>query len=381
MSRSRNKKTSVPIEQPISNSAPSGSSGSSSLIASSSDGLQLAQFTLVYPSGTLAIMALSRNYPELNLGESLWSQSARVSAPLFRWAGGKQRFLWDHRHKLPHFQGRYFEPFAGGLSVYFHYVRTSPKPFHAVIGDVNLRLIRCYKEVYSDPDGVADRLASLNAGYAAADDKPAFYYDVREQHNLVSPRADAARFIFLMAAGWNGVYRTNQKGGFNVPHGAPKALKVPSLEELTAVATVFSMADIRARSWEATINTARRGDFVFLDPPYASSRGDLYERSNQFTTADQVKLAGTLVELQERGVDFLLTNSADEPTRSLYTDLGLNVTVIEALRSISGATEARTVDTEIIVTPNHRATERRQENLLSELKLRSLKRGGNKNGN
>jgi len=315
--------------------------------------------------------------PELDLGESLWSQSARVVVPLFRWAGGKQRFLWDHREKLPNLSGRYFEPFAGGLSVYFHYVRSSPEPFRAVIGDVNLRLIRCYKEVQSDPDGVADRLVSLDAGYAASKDKATFYYDVREQHNLVSPRSDAARFIFLMAAGWNGVYRTNQKGAFNVPHGSPKLLKLPSREELRAVATVFAMADIRARSWEATINTARRGDFVFLDPPYgASTRRDLYERSNQFTTDDQSKLAETLVELQERGVDFLLTNSADESTMCLYLDRGLRVTMIDALRSISGVTESRAVDTEIIVTPNFHAAEHRQTNLLSELKLRSLKRGG-----
>ncbi len=331
---------------------------------------------MVHLAGTLMFVAQSKTYPELDLGESLWSQSARMVVPLFRWAGGKQRFLWEHRKRLPNFSGRYFEPFAGGLSVYFHYVRSSPEPFQAVIGDVNLRLIRCYKEVHSDPDGVADRLVSLNAGYTAAEDKSAFYYDVREQHNLVSPRADAARFIFLMAAGWNGVYRTNQKGGFNVPHGAPKSLKLPSREELRAVATVFSMADIRARSWEATINTARRGDFVFLDPPYgASNRKDLYERSNQFTSADQLKLAETLLELQERGVDFLLTNSADESTMSLYLDRGLSVTVIDAVRSISGVTEARTVDTEILVTPNFHAAEHRQSNLLSELKLRSLKRG------
>jgi len=320
-----------------------------------------------------------KNLSQLDLGESLWSQSSRLVAPLFRWAGGKQRFLWDHRNRFPNFEGRYFEPFAGGLSVYFHYVRTSQTPFKAVIGDVNLRLIRCYKEVFVDPDGVADRLTSLEAGYVAAEDKANFFYDVREQHNLMSPRADAARFIFLMAAGWNGVYRTNQKGGFNVPHGAPKSLKLPTRETLNAVATVFATADIRARSWEATINTARHGDFVFLDPPYGgSSRQDLYERSNQFLVEDQVKLAKALLELQDRGVDFLLTNSADEVTKAIYSDLGLNVSIIGALRSVSRVVESRAVDSEIIVTPNLRAAEHRQEDLLSELRLRSMKQGGKK---
>jgi len=327
-------------------------------------------------------MRKNSSTPQLDLGESPWSRSARVVAPLFRWAGGKQRFLWHHRGLLPPFSGRYFEPFAGGLSVYFHYVRTSTAPFQAVLGDVNLRLVRCYKEVATDPIGVSDRLRALAAGYEASSDKATFYYDVREQHNLISPRADAARFIFLMAAGWNGVYRSNQRGEFNVPHGSVKNLKIPSLEQLTAVATVFQMADIRARSWEATINTARRGDFVFLDPPYGgSTSGGLYERASAFTLADQEKLAHALVELQDRGVDFLLTNSGDEATMSMYSRLGLKVALIDVMRSVSGTSEGRDLDAEIIVTPNTRAHDDKRANLESELKLRSLTRGGNRNVN
>lgn len=310
---------------------------------------------------------------ELELGESPWSRSARFVAPLFRWAGGKQRFLWHHQSFLPRFGGRYFEPFAGGLSVYFHYVRTSSAPFRAVIGDVNLRLIRCYKEVASDPDGVHDRLNTLVAGYQVADDKAGFYYDVREQHNLVSPRADASRFIFLMAAGWNGVYRSNQRGLFNVPHGAVKSLKVPSLEQLHSVAKVFSLADIRARSWEATINCATQGDFIFFDPPYGSAtHSDLYERSRRFTLEDQVRLAKSLVELQGRGVDFVLTNSADLTMRDLYSDYGLTVTSIEAVRSVSGTSVSREIDAELIVTPNRSLGHSRGRNLDSELRLRHL---------
>jgi DNA adenine methylase len=310
---------------------------------------------------------------ELDLGESPWARSARLVGPLFRWAGGKQRFLQSNSSLLPPFSGRYFEPFAGGLSVYFHYVRNSKEPFSAVIGDLNLKLIRCYKEVTSDPDGVSDRIEVLVAGYNAARDKESFYYDVREQHNRVSPQADAARFIFLMAAGWNGVYRNNSKGNFNVPHGAVKSLKVPDRAQLRAVSLVFGMADIRARSWEATINTAREGDFVFLDPPYmASERKDLYDRANQFTVSHQERLAKALVQLQDRGVDFVLTNSADASTQSMYRDLGLSVRIISVLRSVSGNVASREQDTEVVVTPNHEWRTMRENEIAAVLRFRAM---------
>jgi DNA adenine methylase len=179
-----------------------------------------------------------------------------------------------------------------------------------------------------------------------------------------------------MAAGWNGVYRSNQKGDFNVPHGSVKSIKVPDREHLRAVATVFKMADIRARSWEATISTARPGDFVFLDPPYeASDRNDLYERGNQFTTYDQMKLAETLVSLQNRGIDFLLTNSAGKSTQEMYRDLGLQVQVIEARRSVSGQVESREVDTEVVVRPNFEATSRKKQRVATMIRIRNISGG------
>lgn len=300
-------------------------------------------------------------------------------APLFRWAGGKQRFLVNHRKLLPTFEGRYFEPFAGGLSVYFHYVQSSPAPFRAVIGDTNLRLIRCYKEVAADPDGVADRLEALEAGYHAAPKKDDFYYDVREQHNRVSPRSDAARFIFLMAAGWNGVYRSNTRGEFNVPHGSVKSLKIPDREHLRSVALVFQLADIRARSWEGTLNSAQPGDFIFLDPPYlGSGRRDLYDRGQQFQWEDQVKLADCLASFQNRGIDFVLTNGFDAELEAVYRERGLNVAIVDALRSISANAESRETDAELVVTPNREWSRNLQMDLETKLKIQNLnrKKGG-----
>lgn len=284
-----------------------------------------------------------------------WSAFAPLARPLFKWAGGKQRFLWEHRDRLPRFEGTYHEPFAGGLSVYWHLAARSPVPMDAVVGDVNLRVTRTYDEVKWEPTKVADQLRQLEAGYNAAEDKAGFYQDVRSTHNRVFPKADAARFIFLMSAGFNGVFRVNQAGQFNVPHGAPKnELSLPSELEVKAVSVVLQHARVRAQSWESAINAMMPGDFAFFDPPYfdGSERRDLYDKSRGFSRADQVRLADALVGLRDRGVDFLLTNSAAQEMRELYTSRGLSVEVVESHRSIASRAAERGRVGELLVTPS-----------------------------
>lgn len=290
---------------------------------------------------------------ESNL-ESTWSTYAPAARPLFRWAGGKQRFLWDHREKLPYDFNRYHEPFAGGMSVYFHIAARSSTPVEALLADVNLRVMRTYEEVKWEPAQVADRLRQLEAAYNAATDPAAFYNDVRAQHNRIFPSHDAARFIFLMNTCWNGVFRINQAGQFNVPHGAPKnALSLPTRDEIFAVSTVLQHAKMRAQSWESSLTSVLPGDFVFLDPPYfhEEDRRDLYEKNRLFTIEDHVRLADALADLKDRGVDFLLTNSAFPAMQALYRDRGLDVEVIDVHRSISSKREGRGKVGELVVTP------------------------------
>ena len=283
-----------------------------------------------------------------------WRKYAPLAKPLFRWAGGKQRFLWDHRHRIPTDFNTYHEPFGGGLSVFFHVAARSDHPVEAVLADVNLRVIRTYEEVKWEPDEVADRLRQLEAGYNAASDKAAFYLDVREQHNRSYPRADAARFIFLMNAAWNGVFRINQRGGFNVPHGAPKGvLNLPSRDEVRAVSLALASVRLRAQSWETGMNDVQPGDFVFFDPPYfhEEDRRDLYERNRVFSVRDHVRLADALLELKTRKVDFLLTNSARPQMVKLYRDRGLKVEEIDVHRSINSKAAGRGREGELVVTP------------------------------
>ncbi len=294
-----------------------------------------------------------QNAETLQAGDGEESTVA-LARPLFRWAGGKQRFLWEHRERIPANFNTYHEPFGGGLSVFFHVAARAGVPVPAVLADVNLRVIRTYEEVKWEPEAVADKLRQLEAGYNAATDKVAFYLDVRTQHNRTYPRADAARFIFLMNVAWNGVFRINQSGAFNVPHGKLKGdLRLPSYDEVKAASTALSGARLRAQSWESGINEMKSGDFAFFDPPYFhdDDRRDLYERNRVFTFNDQVRLADSLVDLKQRGVDFLLTNAGRPQMIELYRDRGLRVEVIEVQRSISSKAHGRGREGELIVTP------------------------------
>lgn len=280
-----------------------------------------------------------------------WSDLVAAASPLFKWAGGKQRFLWENRDRIPRFPGRYIEPFAGGLSVLFHVARRADGPVNAIASDANLRLIRCYQDVKRDWKSVADGLRQLGASYAAAADKSEYYYRLREEYNKLGPSAGAARFIFLMTAGFNGIYRVNQQGQFNVPHGVIRdTVPLPSDETLAAVAAVFQHTELRASSWESTLSTARAGDFVFLDPPYfTDNRTQLY--SNSFGIAEQTRLADALVDLAHRDVQFLLTNSNYPEMRELYASRGLSVETIAMHRSISSKIDSRGAGDEIVVTP------------------------------
>jgi DNA adenine methylase len=270
-----------------------------------------------------------------------------------------------YRRYLPHFRGKYIEPFLGGASVFFHMVRVQERPFSARLGDTNRHLIRCYSEVRDHPEDVADRLEVLQAGYSAAKVKADFYYDVRETFVKTHPKSDAARFILLNRTCWNGLWRVNAHGRFNVPFGAPKTdVVVPSRNELVNVATALQSAYMRATSWEHTLTFAEEGDLVFLDPPYFSETllgrdnySDKYQR-RVFGLREHTRVAQRLAELATRGVDFVLTNSAEREMVQLYEEHGLSVSTIEMPRAINSKVDQRRGARELVVTPGSRSSQR-----------------------
>jgi DNA adenine methylase len=257
---------------------------------------------------------------------------------------------------VPPFEGRYFEPFLGSAATFFHVQRRLGRPVDSVLGDLNAQLVRMYVEVKERPEEVAAALQVIQCEYDAAEDKAEFYYDLRRIYNEALPAPPAAHFIFINRACWNGLYRVNRKGQFNVPYGRPKTTQLaPSPEELLNASAALVRARLRATSWENSVAQARPGDFIFLDPPYYSDltkeRGTQY-RARQFDLGEHERLARRLEDLARRGIDFLLTNSGEQDMVDLYRDHGLTVNVFHMPRSISSKPDERANHVpEILVSP------------------------------
>jgi DNA adenine methylase len=287
-----------------------------------------------------------------------WIARVRRSKPFLKWAGGKQQFLFRFSNLIPEFSGQYIEPFLGSGAVFFYIMRTQPRPPVARLGDTNRTLIRCFEAVRDRPHEVYESLEAMQAQYSAAADKERYYYSLREGQNAIHPKSDPAVFIFINRTCWNGLYRVNREGKFNVPYGAPKGERViPSEEDLLNAAAALTQARVRATKWENTISGARQGDFVFLDPPYYSDlmqedrrRATKYQKQH-FSIESHARLADAVARLAERGVSLLLTNSGEQEMIEQYESRGLAVDPVELPRAINSKTDQRKGAQEIIVRP------------------------------
>lgn len=302
-----------------------------------------------------------------------WTTRVRSAKPFLRWAGGKQSFLIRFQARIPSFSGDYIEPFLGSGSVFFRVMaRVGAGLREARLGDTNKQLVQCFAAVRSDPQKVHQRLELLQRGYSTARDREEFYYEQRDSYNAMLPKPDPSLFIFLNRTCWNGLYRVNLEGRFNVPYGAPRTdVVIPSLDDLLNASAALQQAFIRATTWQNNIAFAKPGDFVFLDPPYYSElvleerdkrRGGKYHRRG-FTLHDHHELARALADLSRRGIDFMLTNSAEPEMVDLYRGHGLQLGVIQMPRSINSKSDRRVPVDELLVTPRDAPYGRFQEPL------------------
>jgi DNA adenine methylase len=194
----------------------------------------------------------------------------------------------------------YIEPFAGSACLFFDL-----EPSRAIIGDLNGELINSYRSLRDDPDSTLAELRTLRPNKER-------YYEARAQspQNLAGAEA-AARFFFLNRHCFNGLYRTNLNGEFNVPFGLTKG--APPLDEalLLSASRLLSRAQLVNADFEVTLDRARRGDFVYLDPPYVSRRNKVFSEylPASFTDRDLSRLRDCLEELDRRGVVFVITYS------------------------------------------------------------------------
>jgi DNA adenine methylase len=241
---------------------------------------------------------------KVNVGET----DGEKLVPFLKWAGGK-RWLAPSLDSLRRPQGKYFEPFLGGGAMYF-----ALEPRRAVLADMNGDLIDTYRCIRDHPAEVESQL-KWHADRHSDD----HYYEVRQQSPR-NPINRAARFIYLNRTCWNGLYRVNQKGTFNVPRGTKDAVLM-STDKWTALAQRLSSAALLTQDFEETISCAQDGDVIFADPPYTvkhNLNGFLKYNESIFSWEDQVRLCHALTSAADRGVTVVLTNAAHSSVRDLY---------------------------------------------------------------
>lgn len=242
------------------------------------------------------------------------NNSERV-APILRWIGGKRQLV-DHLVAfLPADIANltYREPFLGAGWLFF-----ALNPRKAILSDANEHLINCYESVRDCWDEIARHLRRH-----ISRDSEDYYYRVRLKYNSAPFSAEqAARFIYLNKACFNGIFRVNQKGNFNVPYGWKDRPAVPNADQLRRASDVLRRASLHALSFEQALRSVSRNDFVYLDPPYPPLNGETayftHYTKDRFDDADQRRLAAIVRTLDKRSCRFMMTNADTAVIRGLY---------------------------------------------------------------
>jgi DNA adenine methylase len=296
--------------------------------------------------------------------------------PLLKWAGGKRQLLPELRRFYPSEFGRYIEPFVGSGAVFFDlYNAGRLRGREAVLIDSNADLIGCYEAVRDMPDEVGRALDALAAGHAA--DPRGHYYAVRDSRfNPLRERmrdADgriaysaelAAMLIYLNRTGFNGLFRLNSKGEFNVPAGRYEKPRIADRDRLLKASEALGSAGVTlvVGSFETALHLARAEDFLYFDPPYApvsaTARFTSYT-SRTFGTGDQQRLQKVVVDLVRRGCHVVVSNSTAKEIERLYDAnaearaAGLTAHRATARRSVNSNARRRGPVTEYLITNIH----------------------------
>jgi len=261
-------------------------------------------------------------------------------APFLKWPGGKRWFVANHANILPTRFRCYIEPFLGGGSVYFHL-----QPQHAILGDANEDLITTYRALRHNWQRLATLLQKHQANHSRR-----HYYIVRASRPL-TPAAKAARLIYLNRTSFNGIYRVNRLGQFNVPKGDRSSVLLPS-DDLRRTSALLRQAELRVADFEATLSEARRGDLVFADPPYTVRHDNNgFRKYNEvlFSWDDQLRLAAALGRARDRGAIVVSTNANHHSVRTIYQKYGFRLATISRFSSISGDPGSRRPLRELVI--------------------------------
>jgi len=317
---------------------------------------------------------MTSTMPPLMTTSSPSPEGAAIVRPILKWAGGKRQLLPKLRPYYPSSFSRYIEPFLGSGAVFLDcHNRGLLDECEVHLSDINADVIGCYRMVRDDVEAVIEALRALDAGHRA--DGTRHFYAVRDEQfnalrrdihaapdpaNAYTPGL-AAMLIYLNRTGYNGLFRLNSRGGFNVPVGRYARVTIcdaPNLRRLSAALRRPGLS-VEVRRFEAALGDGRPGDFVYLDPPYAP-----LSRTSQFTSytaarfgpEEQSRLQQAVVGLARLGARVLLSNSTAPDIRRLYADnveamsAGLRARTVDARRAINSRASGRGTVREYLIT-------------------------------
>jgi len=261
--------------------------------------------------------------------------------PFLNWPGGKRWLVSGHARLLSGANSRLVEPFVGSGAVFFHL-----EPRNAVLSDTNEQLIEAYRVVRDEPDAVLAVLSRHDREHSKA-----HYYSVR-QSTPPAPPERAARFIYLNRTCFNGIYRVNLKGEFNVPMGS-KSTVLRSDDDFLAWARLLEGADLVAQDFERSLAETGSGDLIYADPPYTVKHNmNNFVKYNEdiFSWEDQVRLAASLHQATERGAHVIASNADSPSVRELYSGPGWTRLTVSRHSRLAASSANRRLTTEIVVS-------------------------------
>lgn len=284
--------------------------------------------------------------------------SAGVARPIVKWAGGKARLVERLLALMPSGTfDTYAEPFCGGAAMFFALGNESRRRFRrAILSDKNEELIALYRAIQCDVGRLVDRLATYSDRHLSLDPegRRAHYYEVRETSTRgMSDVERGARLIFLNKTCFNGLFRVNASGQFNVPFGRYRSPRILDAETLAAAHRVLQGVELRLADFAEITEDLSRGDFVYFDPPYvplSKTANFTAYAASRFDEHEQRRLADTLEHLRVRGVRAMLSNTCSGVTRELYgRNKRLAMTTISVPRSINSDPTKRGDVDELVV--------------------------------
>ena len=267
--------------------------------------------------------------------------------PFVKWAGGKRQLLGEMLERIPHTFENYIEPFLGGGAVLF-----ALQPKRALINDINASLIHTYKTIASEPQQFIVKIKELDSRIAEGGKE--YYYLIRDLYNSKLMREEfdlelAALFVFLNKHCFNGLYRVNAKGLFNVPYNNSKKSSIDE-EVIFEVSKYLKKLTICLGDFEDACKDAKEGDFIFLDSPYAPLNPSSFESYTKegFDMESHVRLSKLFDNLTQKGCYCMLTNHNTEFINDLYGNKGYKMDVVSVKRMINSDASKRTGE-EIII--------------------------------